>query len=69
MGGRGGEGRSRAKPGNQLVYIYIYQSANVCSLYVRWNNATSSGFKRSNGVRQGGIFITVPVLCIIMLTN
>ena len=24
MGGRGGEGGSRAKPGNQLVYIYIY---------------------------------------------
>ena len=23
MGGRGGEGGSRAKPGNQLVYIYI----------------------------------------------
>ena len=26
MGGRGGEGGSRAKPGNQLVYIYIQAS-------------------------------------------
>ena len=28
MGGRGREGGSRAKPGNQLVYIYIYIMGN-----------------------------------------
>ena len=28
MGGRGGEGRSRAKPGNQLVY-YIVRNIHV----------------------------------------
>ena len=29
MGGRAREGGSRAKPGNQLVYIYTYESVNL----------------------------------------
>ena len=50
-------------PETKFIMFLVYNQ----TMYVRWNNVMSSGFKVGNGVRQGGI-LSPPVVCI-MLTN
>ena len=45
--------RKRDVPMYIIIILAFWYSTQT--MYVRWNNVTSSGFRVSNGVRQGGI--------------